>query len=33
MEQRKTRAEGETRTCMKCGHKVVVAEPEEAALA
>jgi len=33
MEQKKNRAEGETRTCMKCGNKVVVAEPEEAALA
>ncbi|HEX6643772.1 MAG TPA: type I DNA topoisomerase [Gemmatimonadales bacterium] len=33
MEQRKTRAEGETRTCMKCGNRIVVTEPEEAALA
>jgi DNA topoisomerase I len=32
LEKRKSRAEGETRTCMKCGNKVVVAEPEEAAL-
>ncbi len=33
MEQKKTRAEGETRTCMKCGNRIVVSEPEEAALA
>jgi DNA topoisomerase-1 len=33
MEQKKTRAEGETRSCMKCGNRIVVSEPEEAALA
>ncbi|MGE5926961.1 MAG: type I DNA topoisomerase [Gemmatimonadota bacterium] len=33
MEQKKTRAEGETRTCMKCGNRIIVSEPEEAALA
>ena len=33
MEQKKTRTEGETRTCMKCGNRIVVTEPEEAALA
>ena len=33
MERRKTRADGETLTCMKCGNKVVVSEPEESALA
>ena len=33
MEQKKTRADGETRTCMKCGNRITVAEPEEAALA
>ena len=33
MEQKKTRADGETRTCMKCGNRIVVSEPEEAALA
>ena len=26
-------AEGETRVCLKCGNKTVVAEPEEVALA
>ncbi len=33
MERKKNRAEGETLTCMKCGNKVVVSEPEESALA
>ena len=33
MEQKKTRADGETRTCMKCGNRIIVTEPEEAALA
>jgi len=33
MEKRMNKAEGETRTCLKCGHKLVLAEPEEVALA
>ncbi len=33
MERRKTKADGETLTCMKCGNKVIVTEPEESALA
>jgi hypothetical protein len=33
MEKRRNKAEGETRVCLKCGHKVVIAEPEEVALA
>jgi len=33
MEKKISKAEGESRTCLKCGHKVVVAEPEEVALA
>ncbi len=33
MEKRKSKAEGESRVCLKCGHKVIVAEPEEVALA
>jgi DNA topoisomerase-1 len=33
MEKKSTKAEGETLTCLKCGHKDTVAEPEEAALA
>jgi DNA topoisomerase-1 len=33
MERKKNKAEGETLTCMKCGNKVIVAEPEESALA
>jgi len=33
MEKKMSKAEGETRTCLKCGNKVVVAEPEEVALA
>jgi DNA topoisomerase I len=32
MEKKVSKAEGETRTCMKCGNKVLVTEPEEAAL-
>jgi DNA topoisomerase-1 len=31
MEKRISKAEGETRTCLKCKHKLVVLEPEEAA--
>jgi DNA topoisomerase I len=33
MEKKISKAEGESRTCLKCGHKIVVAEPEEVALA
>ena len=33
MERKKTKADGETLTCMKCGNKILVAEPEEASLA
>jgi len=33
MEKKMNKAEGETRTCLKCGHKLVLAEPEEVALA
>jgi DNA topoisomerase-1 len=33
MERKKSKAEGETLTCMKCGNKVTVAEPEESSLA
>ena len=33
MEKKLSKAEGETRTCLKCGHKLVLAEPEEVALA
>jgi DNA topoisomerase-1 len=33
MEKKMNKAEGETRTCLKCGHKIVLAEPEEVALA
>ncbi len=33
MEKKVSKAEGETRTCLKCGHKMVLAEPEEVALA
>ncbi|MGH7498007.1 MAG: DNA topoisomerase, partial [Gemmatimonadales bacterium] len=33
MEKKVNKTDGESRTCLKCGHKVVVAEPEEAALA
>jgi DNA topoisomerase I len=33
MEKKVSKADGETRTCLKCGHKLVLAEPEEVALA
>ncbi len=33
MEKKVSKAEGETRTCLKCGHKLVLAEPEEVATA
>ncbi len=33
MEKKISRAEGETRTCLKCGNRLIVAEPEEVALA
>jgi DNA topoisomerase-1 len=33
MEKKMSKAEGETRTCLKCGHKIILAEPEEVALA
>src|SRR5215207_2481555 len=33
MEKKISKAEGESRTCLKCGHKLVIAEPEEVALA
>jgi DNA topoisomerase-1 len=33
MEKKVSKADGETLTCMKCSHRVVVTEPEEAALA
>ena len=33
MEKKMNKAEGESRTCLKCGHKLIVAEPEEVALA
>ena len=33
MEKRINKAEGETRKCLKCGHRFVVAKPEEVALA
>ena len=33
MEKKISKAEGESRTCLKCGHRLVVAEPEEVALA
>ncbi|HEY3011341.1 MAG TPA: type I DNA topoisomerase [Gemmatimonadales bacterium] len=32
MEKKISKAEGESRTCLKCGHRIVVAEPEEVAL-
>jgi DNA topoisomerase-1 len=32
MEKRVSKAEGETRTCLKCGTKILVSEPEEVAL-
>jgi DNA topoisomerase I len=33
MEKKVSKAEGESRTCLKCGHRIVVAEPDEVALA
>ncbi len=33
MEKKFSKTEGESRTCLKCGHKMIVAEPEEVALA
>jgi DNA topoisomerase I len=33
MEKKVSKAEGETRVCLKCGNKLVLAEPEEVALA
>ena len=33
MEKKISKAEGESRTCLKCGHRIVVAEPGEVALA
>jgi DNA topoisomerase-1 len=33
MEKKVNKAEGETRTCLKCGHKLVLVEPEEVATA
>jgi DNA topoisomerase I len=33
MEKKVNKAEGETRTCLRCKHKIVLAEPEEVALA
>jgi DNA topoisomerase I len=33
MEKKVSKADGESRACLKCGHKLVVAEPEEVALA
>jgi hypothetical protein len=33
MEKKVNKAEGETRTCLKCGHKMVLVEPEEVATA
>jgi len=32
MEKKISKAEGETRKCLKCGHRIVIAEPEEVAL-
>jgi DNA topoisomerase-1 len=32
MEKKISKADGESRTCLKCGHRIVVAEPEEVAL-
>jgi DNA topoisomerase-1 len=32
MEKKFSKADGESRTCLKCGHRIVVAEPEEVAL-
>ncbi len=33
MEKKINKVDGESRTCLKCGHKLIVAEPEEVALA
>jgi DNA topoisomerase-1 len=33
MEKKVNKAEGETRVCLKCKHKIILAEPEEVALA
>jgi DNA topoisomerase I len=33
MEKKISKAEGETRTCLRCKHRIVLAEPEEVALA
>jgi DNA topoisomerase-1 len=33
MEKKISKAEGESRTCLKCGHRMVIAEPEEVTLA
>ena len=33
MEKKVSKAEGETRVCLKCSHKIILAEPEEVALA
>ena len=33
MEKKISKADGESRTCLKCGHRIVVAEPGEVALA
>jgi DNA topoisomerase-1 len=33
MEKKVSKADGESRTCLKCGHRIVVAEPGEVALA
>jgi hypothetical protein len=32
MEKRMSKAEGESRVCLKCGHKEIVVDAEEAAL-
>jgi hypothetical protein len=33
MEKKFSKTEGESRTCLKCGNKIIIAEPEEVALA
>jgi DNA topoisomerase-1 len=33
MEKKVSKTEGESRTCLKCGHRMIIAEPEEVALA
>jgi DNA topoisomerase I len=33
MEKKISKADGESRTCLKCGHRLIIAEPEEVALA